>query len=66
MTPSEEAQLVGLALNAIGQIWEAVQKARAGHIDASEVLSHVSTLHDALQANNAAADRELAERFPQP
>jgi len=64
VTTDQELQLLRIVASTLVQLAEAVKNAKSGKVDADEVISNVTALHDELEANNAAADASLDSRFP--
>lgn len=66
MTLEQDAQLAALAVETISKIIDAVRSAKSGKLDPDVALAQISSLHDALAANNAAADKLLEQKFDVP
>jgi hypothetical protein len=66
MTLEQDIQLAELALEAIAKIIETVRSAKAGTINSDDAITQIAALHDALAANNAAADKAVGEKFDTP
>lgn len=63
MSTEEELALVGAAFEAAAKIWAAVRDAKDGKITAADAMAGIDAVHNALAANNAAADAALAAKF---
>lgn len=66
MTTSDELLLAQAGIDAIAKIIAAIDSAKAGKTDPAVVLASFAKTHEALDANNATIDAEIAAKYLAP
>lgn len=64
LSTDEEVRLAIAALSVIGTIIDTVRRARDGSVNASDVMTQLQGLSDALAENDRQADTEVGKKFP--